>query len=304
MTFQRELLDHHRCWAYPEISLNMLETMKIALFSDLHLEFPDARHFVPETSDADIVVLAGDIAVGTEGIQWAARTFTQPVVYVAGNHEFYEKGHLERLPATLKEAARATPNVRYLESESTVIDGVRFIGATLWTDFCLFGDDARSAAMYMARECMNDYRQIRMSRPGAPDNWKPTKLRPEAVSARHSRSRRYLESALQEPFDGPTVVVTHHAPSRRSVPEQFSGDLLSSCYASDLEAMMNAEWAPQAWLHGHMHHSLDYRVGATRVRTNPRGYPEPDGTGENPDFVTGVCLEIERSMRAARPTPA
>ena len=265
---------------------------RLALFSDLHLEFTGDDAFRPAVEGADIVVLAGDIWIGTRGIEWAARTFSQPVLYIAGNHEFYEKGHFQQLPETLRAAAAATPNVRYLEDEVVTIDGVRFVGATFWVDFCHDGDYARAANMHAAKMYSYDYGEIRMARPRAPANWKPCKLRPEVVAARHGRSRRFIETELARPFAGPTVVVSHHAPAKESISSVRQPQHLDFLDASDVSALMHGPTAPALWLHGHVHHTVDIEIGATRVRANPRGYPGGVADGGNPDFDPALLIEL------------
>jgi hypothetical protein len=133
--------------------------MKIRILSDLHLEFQD---WVPPEADADIVVLAGDIHVGVRGIEWARRSFPLiPVVYVPGNHEFYG-GSLQVVTEELYVRGKRL-GVDVLDGRMAVIGGVRFLGATLWTDFALYGSDHQSInrAMTVAQSGMSDFHVIR-----------------------------------------------------------------------------------------------------------------------------------------------
>src|SRR5262245_35424804 len=167
--------------------------MKLHLLSDLHVEFanyePDAR----ACAAADVIVLAGDIDVGVEGIAWARRTFDdKPVVYVCGNHEFYS-GHWT---ATLEEmrAAALVHGVQFLEDDRVVIDGVRFLGAALWTDFAYLGEREQSVAMAMYRSGLQDCRSIaRQTSRGLQES-----LKPDDVLIRHRASRSWLEQSLCE----------------------------------------------------------------------------------------------------------
>jgi 3',5'-cyclic AMP phosphodiesterase CpdA len=237
--------------------------MRIRVLSDLHLEF--APFGVPP-AEADVVVLAGDAAPGMRGLEWARSAFGDtPVIYVAGNHEFYRHA-VPKLSDDLARQAEGS-SVHFLENREVVLHSVRFLGCTLWTDFDLFGERMRSAAA--AQVAMNDFRLIRVA---------PAFRRFGPGDARtiHLRSVRWLHERLSAPFAGPTVVVTHHAPSPRSLAPERRDDPLSAAYATDLEWMMDGSAA--LWIHGHTHHCVDYELGGTRILSNQRGYPgEADG---------------------------
>ena len=233
--------------------------MKIRVLSDLHLEFADWR---PPSVDEDVVVLAGDIAEGVLGIQWARECFTRTlIIYVPGNHEYYGFD-LDEMRQRLCETGRVE-GVRVLDGGELVIDGVRFLGTTLWTDFEIAG--TRSARIeYVMRKCQDSITDFQLIRrwggcftPG--DSWQI-----------HRERRDCLRRMLDEPVAGPTVVVTHHAPSPRSIASKFAGDTLNAAFASDLTDLMGPQVA--LWIHGHMHNSSDYVERATRVVCNPRGY--------------------------------
>jgi len=247
--------------------------VKLHVLSDLHIEFGD---FDPPVTDADVVVLAGDIGVGTQGIRWAAERFTdRPVIYVAGNHEFYHQDI-----ALLDELkGQATDRIHVLENDRVVIAGVRFLGCSLWSDFALFGEAERFFAMQKAGQRMNDFALIRN---------RGRLFAPGDARRLNAASRDWLAARLAEPFAGSTVVVSHHAPSIRSVPARFSGDPLSAAFASDLEAMLDAD-RTALWIHGHLHDSFDYEIHGTRVLCNPRGYT-PDAL--NPAFRPDCVVEI------------
>ncbi len=239
--------------------------MKLHILNDLHIEFED---FDPPATDADVVILAGDIGVGLEGLRWAqVRLPDRPVIYVPGNHEFYH--HDLSLIEELK--AQAPAHIHVLNDDQVIIDGVRFLGTILWTDFALFGEGERFYAMKTARKWMTDFSIIRNV---------GRKFTPQDAARLHTASRGWLASKLAEPFDGRTVVVTHHAPSSRSVHPRYARDLLTPAFASNLENLMDGD-RPTLWVHGHMHESYDYDIYGTRVICNPRGYA-PDAL--NPDF--------------------
>lgn len=250
--------------------------MKLHILSDLHMEFST---FEPPATDADVIVLAGDIGKVANGVHWARRTFPdKPIIYVVGNHEFYGTQRTETL-AKLYIDTHAT-GVHLLDDAEVIIDRVRFFGCTLWTDFCLFGDEKKQQAMMAGQNGLNDFRLI-YEKPAGP-------FTPARSIELHEQSLTWLKAKLDEPFDGKTVVVTHHMPSMQSVVERFKGDWLSACFASKLDYLFGKM---DLWIHGHTHDNLDYLVNGTRVICNPRGYVTYRGS-ENFDFNPGLVVEI------------
>lgn len=252
--------------------------MRIQFFSDLHTEFgPVHLHH-----QADVVVLAGDIGAGNKVIRWIDRHFPDvPVVYVLGNHEFYGSS----VNATWEHMrARCPAHVHLLENQTVELDGVRFLGCTLWTDYALFGPSTQLGAMQEAAQQMNDYGQISIRATEG-----KRKLQPADVLTTHVHSRRWLQAELAQPFTGPTVVVTHHAPHRDSLPEALQHDRIGAAYASDLSALTGQA---QLWIHGHTHNSRDYTHNGTRIVCNPRGYPNRKGEADNEAFREDWVVEI------------
>ncbi len=225
--------------------------MKIQFFSDIHLEFGELD--APAT-DADVIVAAGDIGIGLQGVEWL-KQFDKPVIYVAGNHEYYG-GDIVHTRAAIAEST-ASSQIHFLENESVELSGVRFLGATLWTNYL----DGDADVMETAKRQMNDYQQIRCaSRPLTPDqlydiNWE---------------SRFWLARELDKPHRGKTIVVTHHAPSMQSWPRSSTSDYRAT-YCNDLDDFF-ARYAIDDWIHGHLHVVADYERDDTRVVCNPRGY--------------------------------
>ncbi len=285
--------------------------MKIAIMSDLHLEY-DARHvdrldhgaqinaaldfyFKPPQPEADFLVLAGDVHSGALGIDWAVRHFALPTILIAGNHEFYGHELFRTIAFNRQRAGTTNGQVIFLERatwEVTLQTGecARFICATLWTDFRLYGTP--EASMAIARERLEDFEVIRIER-----GYKLRKLRPDDTNRLHRASLAFLRRELARPFDGITVVVTHHAPSPRSIAAKFQNDQLNPAFASNLDTLIY-DYEPALWIHGHMHDSFDYRIGPTRVICNPRGYfPEQ----LNPGFDPSLVVEVQSSaIRAGR----
>jgi predicted phosphohydrolase len=246
-------------------------TVRIRILSDLHLEFADFR---PPPAFADVVVLAGDIHVGTAGVTWAQHEFPDtPVLYVMGNHEYY-RGAVPRALEKLRAAASGS-NVQVLEDEAVVIDGVRFVGCTLWTDMALVEGDPQIGIASSAAT-MSDFKMIRVSP-------KYRRLRPEDTITFHHRSRRWLESQLIS-GGASSVVITHHAPLPESLHPGYAGERSNAAYASNLRELLERT-RPRLWIHGHVHYARDYRVGETRVVCNPRGYPGEMAEGFRPDLV-------------------
>jgi hypothetical protein len=216
---------------------------------------------------------------------------------VAGNHEFHEK-HWFRHVDDMREAAK-TYDIEFLEADGIDLAGVRFLGCTLWTDFELFGASKAEIAMRVAETEMNDFHFIKMTR-YAEFHWANSKtLTPEMAAMRHQGSVEWLTKKLEKgddpshpvgwARDAKTVVVTHHAPHPNSVPAHFAKDMLSAAYASDLSRLMGKAGL---WIHGHMHHCVDYKVNGTRIVCNPRGYMHKNGGFENPNFNPAFLVEV------------
>jgi Icc-related predicted phosphoesterase len=221
----------------------------------------------PPPVDADVVVLAGDITDSpAETVEWSRRHFTQPVVIVAGNHELFGQS----IDAAIREGRAASDDrVRFLENDAVVINGTRFIGSTLWTDFRLHGSDPEDVrkAMSDARGGMIDFQMI--SEDSTSDGSMPLRFTPASSARRHRESRDFISRTLAIPFDGPTVVVTHHAPHPKSVAPLWEGHPVTPCFVSDLSDVI-LDGQPEWWIHGHTHTSFDYGVGDTSVVCNPK----------------------------------
>ncbi|MGR8935397.1 MAG: metallophosphoesterase [Gammaproteobacteria bacterium] len=225
--------------------------MKINYFSDIHLEFWAAE---PPLTDAELIIAAGDIGIYDQGVKWL-KSIDKPVIYVAGNHEYYSHEYHDTLKFLRKECADS--NIRFLEHDVFVYGGIRFLGCTLWTDLFVAGHEY---ADEVGRRS-NDFKRIKFGS-GAFDPFKFSHL--------HQRSLLWLEKQLAMPFPGKTVVVTHHAPSPTSW--QGSPDSVNKlAYCCNVKSMME-HYKISAWFHGHIHALCYYRVAATLVLCNSRGY--------------------------------
>ncbi len=248
---------------------------RIQVLSDLHLEFSRALPFTPPLK-GDVVVLAGDIANGLEGLSWAKETFCQtPVIYVAGNHEYYRHS----IPGMTEELVREgrARGIHVLSENSVEVCGVRFLGTTLWTDYRLSGNFVEAAAA--AERGMTDFLRISTD-PG------PRPLRVSDVEVLHFQARQWLAVELARPCEK-TVVVTHHAPSIRCIDPQYRRNPLAPCFVSALDDLVYRSQA-ELWIHGHTHFSTDFRTGRTRVVSNQRGYPGEPAQGFDPGFTVEI----------------
>lgn len=252
--------------------------MKLNILSDLHL---GVAGMAQPRNDADLVILAGDIARPDRAVEFALG-FDKPVLYVPGNHEFYGST-LDATVAELKSRC-AGSHVHVLDDDEIVIDGVRFLGSTLWSDFMLFGEAGRAMAVAAALQFMRDFSRIRVQEASE------RAFHPDDCAARFARHSAWLASRLARPHEGPTVVITHHAPSPRSIHPRFAGSPINACFISDTGALL-ADGGAALWIHGHTHDGFDYVEGGTRVVCNPRGYVKDaviENAGFDPDFIVEV----------------
>lgn len=227
------------------------------------LEAPD--------NDADIIVAAGDIGVSTQGIDWL-KTLNKPVIYVAGNHEFYTHEYRQTLRLIRKQCEGS--NVCFLENDSFIFQDVRFLGCTLWADLFIEGNEKAEAL----GKTINDFRKIQFA---------GKSFDALLFSHLYQSSKTWLEQELAQPFSGKTVVITHHAPSLWSWNDAAHA-LKKLAYCSDLKSLLH-EYEIAAWFHGHVHSPADYRIAGARILCNPRGYL---GTKVVPGFDQNRVVEI------------
>lgn len=295
--------------------------MKIHLLSDLHLETGDYR--LPDGLECNVIAAVGDIAPGTAGVKFL-KTLPWPVLYVPGNHEFWpapeaatngggetldREDYRKRLEHI--RSAAAGSNVHVLDCDAIVIGGVRFLGTTLWTNY----GNGHPALMRIALQRMRDYYKIGASRDYATEAQHEAARRfltrvgcdpslieqrvtemaflPLHARALHRRAMRFLRRELAKPFDGETVILSHHAPTWEALkriglaPRYFERRVWTdvaiynrdsplyqvACYASDLDPLL-AEYRDciDLWCFGHLHHALDFVHEGVRCVSNPRGY--------------------------------
>jgi 3',5'-cyclic AMP phosphodiesterase CpdA len=268
--------------------------MKLQVFSDLHVDVAKMKP-ITVAKGVDAVVVPGDVCEGAREAFVELRAIVPleiPIVFTIGNHELYGRFYAHEL--ALARAAAPNYNVVLLECDAITLpdSNVRFVGATAWTDYRIFGDHTVATAMNAARNGMNDHKRI---------GWRKVpweRFRPQEAVMLHAKARAFFAEAFAVQHDGPTVAVTHHAPSFRSVADRFKTDILTAAFASSMAddlldttgAGAQSERTPPRvdyWFHGHVHNSCDYFIGGTRLVANPHGYGR-----ENPGFDSCLVVEI------------
>ena len=296
--------------------------MRIKLVSDLHLEFSDC--YINNDEGADVLILGGDICIAQDlhdhpelhntadqaaiangtGLgrrQQAAQryrdffkrcSFQFPhVIYIMGNHEFYNGKFYAGIDYMRDECAKYT-NIHMLEQDTVTIQDrnketgevtdVVFVGGTLWTNM----NRRDPLTMHAIEGMMNDFRIIRNDF----RNYAPMSALDVAV--RHDKTLAYIKLIVQEHKDKKCVVVGHHTPSFQSMHPMYANDtLMNGGYHSDLSEFILDHPQIVLWTHGHTHHPFDYKIGETRIVCNPRGY-ENDGYSEETGWNPNILLEI------------
>jgi Icc-related predicted phosphoesterase len=290
--------------------------MKIAVCSDLHLEFGDLD--LTNDNDVDVLVLSGDIFVAndiknfthvdeqimaaTPGMlargeryynfmKRCSERFPQ-VILVMGNHEHYH-GDFAETASVIRTVVGEFSNVHFLDKEWRIINGVLFFGGTLWTD--MNGEDPETLRKiaYM----MNDYRGVKNSNntvsyrvpsldENNPDGFKfkerPASFTPEDSVEDHKAFLKELDVVLALHPDLTTVVCGHHAPSKASTHPRYKSEVLTNgAYSTDLDNWILDRRQIKLWTHGHTHEDFDYMIGSCRVVCNPRGYIDYEARADN-----------------------
>tara|TARA_R110001592_G_scaffold112965_3_gene311601 strand:- start:4799 stop:5614 length:816 start_codon:yes stop_codon:yes gene_type:complete len=264
------------------------QSTSIWIHSDQHLDVRaqnlrsdiDAIDFTPPEG-TDLIILAGDTVEGVDGITWADK-FGKPSVYVAGNHEYYRR-NIEETELELRRQAEESQYVTFLNNDCYDYKNIRILGTTLWTDYRL--EHKEQQAMSDADVMLMDHRLI-TTIAGGP---RRRHFQPADAQRVHFRSREWLERELSKPHDGPTIVVTHHAPHINSVHPMYIGTSpVNACFASDLSDILE-KYDIDLWVHGHTHWTFDYTVFGTRVVCNPYGYYP---SREINDFNKDLLIEV------------
>jgi predicted phosphodiesterase len=256
--------------------------MKLLTYSDLHLEF-GAGFSLPAESAADVLILAGDILTFTDytPLSHLLAAWSKPVLFVAGNHEYYRSAPLaEANAAFTRWLANHHPNAAFLQDQPLDIGGVQFFGGTMWTDF----DHANPRAMREARDRMNDYHYIQRGQ--------RSPLEPYDTVAMHGEFVKQLLAWFDTPLPGPRVVISHHSPVVNPRTRFGSSTLMPAFNSLDMLPIIE-KYQPSLWIYGHTHECDDQTIGGTRIISNQRGYPNRAGGFECPDFDnSGLMIEL------------
>jgi len=254
--------------------------MRLWIWSDLHLEMQGIALPALAPDGVDAIVCAGDLAYACDVERHAREIVNRygvPLIFVPGNHEFYSGRSLARTKPTdhlvMKEAARASrawrQRLHVLDDDVVEIAGVRFVGGTLWTDFRmdLPNEASLPRRMRSALTQIADFSEIRLG--------DGERLTPQVMLGFHLLTRAFIERQLTIPFDGRTVVVTHHLPHPDCTPAIYRGwdtNCLFACGRVAFEDVLKSEAAPALWVCGHTHHAINKHIGRTRIVCNPHGY--------------------------------
>ena len=251
--------------------------MKVALASDIHLEFGPIS--LTNDEQADVLILSGDICMAThfsypnshvadyyDFFKQVCSEFPH-VVYITGNHESYHYD-IARTTEKLREALAEHKNLHILDDSTVDIMGYTFVGGTLWTDM----NEEDSDTLKVIEHYMNDFRCITDSDKGR-ENFGTKKFLPIDSVKRHRRTVDYISHVINNNPEGQYIVVGHHGPSRLSVHNQFKHERIGNgAFVSSLDEFIHYRPQIKLWTHGHTHYPFDYMIGKTRIVCNPRGY--------------------------------
>lgn len=259
--------------------------MKLWIISDLHCEISPflLGNNVPQF---DILIAAGDICSPLfRSIEIIAELANgKPSILVAGNHEYFgfptPFTMLDAITAGKKRANEL--GVHFLNNQTIEINGIRFLGTSLWTDYRLYQNEFE--AMADAKRAMNDHRYIYPFDLGAP-------LTPHQCQKWHFEALEFLNTEMTKPFNGNTIVITHHLPHRECIAPRFMGSFLNPAFCSDLDWLIRKH-SPSLWVHGHTHSPVNVMIDKTRIISNPRGYVSQKYGAENTGFNGELVIEV------------
>ncbi len=253
--------------------------MKILIYSDLHLEFNNPFK-PPENSDADLMILAGDIITfkdSKESLKKFLCNWYKPVLYIAGNHEYYGRIQMRDLKNHFKQfISENNFNIKWLQDESFSLDNIEFFGGTMWTDF----NNSNPHSMMSAHRGMNDFREIFLT--------KEQRLFPDATVEMHEIFKTNLIDWLEKNKDKKRVVISHHAPVINPNSSHHGSKLQAAYNSLDMIPIIE-KYQPELWIYGHTHESDDQMIGKTRIVSNPFGYYKYD---ENGEFKPELVIEL------------
>ena len=260
--------------------------MKIALVSDVHLEFGDLDF--NNTDSADVLILGGDICVANDmtqrdpyntlGEEYRSNRFHNffqrcserfpHVIFVVGNHEHYHGDFATTIPH-FRDVLGYLPNLHILEKETFVLDDVTFIGGTLWTD--MNRRDTRT--LHEISRMMNDFRCVSNSARLEDNRGWADRFTTTDAADDHAVMLEFIKQTVEADVTKRYVVVGHHSPSRLSTHPRYQHQhIMNGGYSSELDDFILDHPQIKLWTHGHTHEDFDYCIGSTRILCNPRGY--------------------------------
>lgn len=258
--------------------------MKIFLISDIHFEFHNKVDWLPPLSSGDqfdVLLLAGDIGHGPwleTGLRRLRSRFpSTPIVYVAGNHEFY-RHNISKSPLEDFEIQ----DFYHLEKNSVELNRYRFLGTTLWTGFDSLGSEYIERAMHESKYSIADFMEIRVAELSE-TNGVPLRVTPEYMRDLFLQSKAWLDTELAYSDPDKTIVVTHFPPGREFRHGQIKEDIISAYFQANCMDLIHKH-QPALWLYGHNHWSDQHQCGKTRVISNQYGYPR-EGARYRPDLI-------------------
>jgi Icc-related predicted phosphoesterase len=260
--------------------------MKIALVSDVHLEFVDLDF--DNDSGADVLILGGDICVATDmaqrdpyntmGEQYRSNRFHDffqrccarfpHVIFIVGNHEHYHGDFAKTVPH-FKDVLGYLPNLHILEKETFVLDDITFIGGTLWTDM----NRRDNRTLHDISRMMNDFRCVDNTNKTEDGRGWPGRFTTTDAANDHDAMVAFIDQTVAANPAGRYVVVGHHSPSRLSTHPRYQDQfIMNGGYSSSLDDFIQDRPQIKLWTHGHTHEDFDYMIAGCRILCNPRGY--------------------------------
>lgn len=255
--------------------------MKLRILSDVHCDINGFKNTSFNFGN-DFVICCGDISGDRFSTEfWINRNIKNGIM-IGGNHLGYQEVTEDKQDSfnlSIKYLQnKFKDKIYFLENQSIVIDDVVFVGCVLFTDFKLY--NKKSYCEFIACKSLNDYRYVKLFKSG-----KLARMRTTDQIRMHNKSKKHIEKVCQENPDKKIIVITHHAPSIKSISEHYKEDYLSSAFASNLEELIAKYDNLKLWCHGHIHSSVDYKLRGTRIIANPLGYYD-----ENPAFDKGGII--------------
>ena len=260
-------------WSYKEWDYWTARNTRLMIFSDLHLEF-GVNFELPSNINADILILAGDIMTFKDysPLDKLIENWKKPIIFVAGNHEFYTKTVMDEEESKFFYWAKEKyPNLTYLRDHDVKINGVNFFGGTMWTDF----ENGSNYSMYASKKAMNDFRLIY--------RYKKERFCPEYAMKLHKLYKKDLIEWFEQDLSGPRVVISHHAPVMAKNTEFANSEIKGAFNSLDMIPIIE-EYQPDLWIYGHTHECDDQFINNTRIISNQRGYEHFPGKIECGDL--------------------